>query len=346
MKTTHITLALFSLALLAACKKDENPSATVLEGNPFEIRAYNYSTNHFFVDTLYRQYYEQFYQTEPSPINPSVQLVEEEVWVSRLGGIPDPNERLGIAIIDLVRRPQGGYEETLRTQTPSPGLVEMAPLVRLDRSQYEVTADGYVGVISLNTNVQEQQIIGIAYRRADGTQFGEFVRDSIDTNQVLILKMLKPRNLQSNGRRYTVAWEQMLKNIYPIGGHNIKKQGFLLDIFRMIPGQENQNFIPPNERLLRVFGLDNFNVDGTPAPNGDHVFDFRPGRTIDQARGEIILPFLRPFDDGIKKYYHDKGIPLPDTTYLYPDVYDTTKTFAQQSINARYIIQGRANASE
>ena len=89
-------------------------------------------------------------------------------------------------------------------------------------------------MLSLNANVGDQQIVAIAYRTAFGPQTGEFARDlgtdSTALNRRLILKMVKPKNLISNGTTYTVAWNQLLKNIYPIQGigRNVKKSGFLI----------------------------------------------------------------------------------------------------------------------
>ncbi len=37
-------------------------------------------------------------------------------------------------------------------------------------------------------------------------------------SQRLILKMVKPKNLVSNGPTYPIAWRMLLKNIYPIPG--------------------------------------------------------------------------------------------------------------------------------
>ena len=90
--------------------------------------------------------------------------------------------------------------------------------------------------------------------------------------------------------------------------------------------------------------LDRFNSDDTPAPTGDGQFDFRAGRTINLNRAEIIFPRLRPFDNGISRYFSEKGTPLPDTSeFYYPEIYDTTQTFAQQSLRNRYIVRGKAS---
>ncbi|MGA9117414.1 MAG: cell surface protein SprA [Bacteroidota bacterium] len=338
------------LTALASQKKGQIKEVSVSGGaqkNAFQIRAWNYSTNNFFVDTSYVSSYEPYYNNDPPQVNGSIQIVEEEVWVQRQGTIPDPNERQAIAYIDLAPR-DTGYADALRSQTENPGIVETGKFVRLARNQYEMTGDGYIGVLSLNTNVQDQQVVGIAYRRADGTQFGELSRDfGTDTSRTVVLKMVKPRNLNANGPRYVAAWRQLLKNIYSVGGRNLKPEGFTLDIFRENAGAEEQNGIL-GEPLLRVLGLDRYNANGTPAPDGDALFDFRPRITVSLTRAEIIFPTLRPFDNGLRSYFTGRGIPLetpdPDSSqYLYRQIYDTTRTFAQQNNERdKYVIRGEA----
>ncbi len=339
-----------TLTTLASQKKGQIKEVAVSGGakeQTFEFRAFEYATNHYFVDTVYRQQYDKYYLNDPPIVDGNAQIVEEEVWVQRQGGIPDPNERQGVAFISLPSR-NNGYDESLRLITDVPGHIETGPFVKLDRSQYELDGDGYIGVVSFNTNVGDQQIVGIAYRRADGTQYGELIRnvgsDSAAIRKPLILKMVKPKNLLSNGPGYAIAWNQLLKNIYPIPGigRNLKKEGFTLDLFRRVPGGEDVNNLF-NEPLLRVFGLDRYTPDGAPAPTGDGQFDFRPGKTISISRAEIIFPVLRPFDNGIATYFGEKGTALADTAeYRYKEVYDTTQTFAQQSLRNRWVVRGKA----
>jgi cell surface protein SprA len=340
-----------TLTTIASQKKGQIKEVSVSGGakeQTFEFRAFEYATNHYFVDTLYWARYEDYYNNEPPLVDANGQIVEEEVWVQRQGGIPDVNERQGIAFIDLPPRPAGaGYDSRFRTATDIPGKIESAPFVKLDRTQYELDGDGYLGVISFNTNVGDQLIVGVAYRRADGTQYGELIRNlgnDTTNQQPLLLKMVKPKNIISNGPSYAVAWKQLLKNVYPIPGigRNLKKEGFALDIFRRVPGQEDVNNVL-NEPLLRVFGLDQYTVDGAPAPNGDGTFDFRSGRTININRAEIIFPALRPFDTWIAKYYANKGTTIADSSeYRFKDIYDTTQTFAQQSLRNRWVMRGKA----
>ncbi len=339
------------LTTLASQKKGQIKELEVSGGSqkvPFEIKAWNYSTNNYFVDTSYIQYYEPYYQNDPPTVNSNVQIVEEEVWVQRQGNIPDPNERQAIMYIDLAPIPiDTGYSSEIRDRTTEdPGKVNIGKFVRLQRSQYELLGDGYIGVLGLNTGVQDQYAVGISYRRADGTQFGELSRNyGTDTSRTLVLKMVKPKNLMSNGPGFQVAWRQLLKNIYSVGGRNLKEAGFVLTILReqSVPGATTVNSIL-NEQLLRVMGLDRYNSDGTPSQTGgDGSFDFRPRITVSLARAEIIFPTLEPFDDGIKRYFAALGTTDIDSTLIYPEIYDTTKTFSQQSqVRNKYLITGEA----
>ncbi len=106
-----------------------------------------------------------------------MQIVEEEVWVPARGVIPDPKERQAVAYIDTARPRQRLQRVVCRDLADPPGGIETGPFIKLDRSQYELDGDGYLGVVSLNVNVGDQQIVAIAYRTAAGVQFGELVRD-------------------------------------------------------------------------------------------------------------------------------------------------------------------------
>ncbi|MBM2840146.1 MAG: hypothetical protein HW412_674, partial [Bacteroidetes bacterium] len=338
-----------TLTTLASQKKGQIKEVAVSGGAqevPFEIKPYEYATNHFFVDTSYKSLYEDYYNNEPPQVNGTTQIVEEEVWVQKLGtGTEGTPPRQAVAYITL--RDRGtGYDSTLRyPANDTAGRIEAGRFIQLDPSQYVLEGNGYLGVLALNTNVQDAQIVAIAYRTSDGRQYGEFSRDLGDTsgNRPLILKMVKPKNLNSNGPNYPVAWNQLLKNIYTIPGRNIKKAGFSLDIFRRPnDNTEDQNSIF-NQRLLRVFELDRFNTDGTGSENGDGFFDFREGRTINPGRAEIVFPRLRPFDDGIRSYFARNQLTAPDSQYLYPQIYDSTRTRSAEALTRdRYRIRGKA----
>ncbi len=345
----------FTLTTLASQKKGQIKEVAVTGGSQesnFEIRPYEFATNHYFVDSSYLanypSLYEPYYQNEPPQINhPELQIVEAEVWVQRSGIKPDPNERHAVAFMNLGPWTSVTGYDGIRTLSDSAGIVDIGPVVKLDKSQYELDGDGYIGELSLNVNVADQLFVGIAYRNAHGDQYGELIRTLGPNDTTIVLKLVKPKNLLSNGRSFVKGWGQLLKNIYPIPGlgKNLKQAGFQFDIFRQIPGSQDQNSIQ-NEPLLRVMGFGKYSASGTllPVEQQGAAFDFRPQRTVSITRAEIIIPSLRPFDSGIANYFKSKSPPvtLTDSTLLFPAVYDTTQTFAQQSPANKYIMRGKA----
>lgn len=336
-----------TLTTIASQKKGQVKEVTASGGaqeQPFSIEAYDYSTNYYFVDTTYRSSFEPYYLNEPPQITSGNQIVEEEVWVSFFGNEPSQTAtaRQGVGHVLLNQRGAAGYNDSLRNATQPPGRVEAARFRRLDRSEYELLGDGYTGVLALNA-VNDQQVVAIAYRTADGRQYGDLTRDipSTDTSRTFVFKMVKPKNLSSVGPTYDIAWRQLLKNVYSLRLRNIKKAGFELDVYRREDSGDPVNLVQ-NEPLLRVLGVDRFNADDSPAPDGDKVFDFRPGRTVKEARAEIIFPYLEPFRSGLINYFRQRSIAIDTNIYAFREIYDTTKTAAQQSIRNRYSIKGKA----
>ncbi len=326
-----------TLTTIASQKKGQIKEVSVSGGsqeNLFEIRAVDYSTDHYFVDTSYIHLYEQYYQNEPALVEVQSQIVEEEVWVSQTG-LNIQNTTPGIAYISLPPRPNPGYADSLRNQQEVASNIEAGRFTRLDPGQYALTGLGYLGVLTLNTNVQDGQIVALAYRRADGTQFGEFSADNADST--LILKMVKPRVVRPNDK---VAWRQLLKNIYKLRLRNVKRDGFALDVVRdSSAGVDQRSILGKN--LLNVLGLDIYNRDNQPTPGGDNEFDFRVDRTIDPVRGEVIFPFVRPFDVGIDSAFRSE----PDSIrriYRFPEIYDTTMSVASRLPGNKYAIKGKA----
>ncbi len=337
-------LLLVTSSLLLGC---ENHHHAIVEarslGDPFQISAAGYSTNYFFVDTSYTSLYELFFLNEPPQVDPPKQVVEIEVWRSRLGSIPEHNEIPGRAYSQIPAY-NGGYPESLRTGIVNPGNIEGGPLVRLNSDQYELLGDGYLGILRLRTPiVNDFSILAVAYRRADMVQFGEFARDVLDSafaasRTPILLKLVKPANLLSVGPLYSNAWKLLVKSIYPTGYSGVIRTGFHLDVFDRSDASHDQRFIL-GQPLLAVLGLDRFSVEG--APGADGVFDYRPGRTIDPLHGDIILPYLQPFDDGIRRYFSSIGQPIPATSsVLLPQLYNTTKADLARRLASMYIFKG------
>jgi hypothetical protein len=329
---------------MMSCSKDEGPVANQANGDPFSIDAVDYATNYFVVDT---SFIPTFYDYVRSPIDvptsrPGISL--ESVWVERLPGeAPDPNELRCKAFLFLPTWRAGAYEG-IRTTPDKVGEIESGWFTRLARGQYSVPMSGIPGIVALRVPVSDDRAIAVSYLSTDGF-VGEYpwgvTIDSTILQRSLIVKLLKPRNLMSTGLPWQ-AWKMQLKNVYRTGFRNIDRSDFQLKITFQRRGT------PPSETILghtilSLLGLDLLDQNGQTTANGDGQFDFIAGKTIDPENGEVILPDLRPFDQGIERSLRMFGTVLQDTSsYRLHLLYDTTRSVASAYLRGVYTISGRA----
>ncbi len=216
-------------------------------------------------------------------------------------------------------------------------------------SSTEYTYHPNLGFISLNVNIQPDQVVGVAFEYSYGDsvyqvgQIAEDIPQNSDTTQqnVLFVKMLKstiqPVDLPT--------WDLMMKNIYNIGAYNVAREDFKLDIFYEDPGEGKKRFLPESnlegKPLLRVFNLDQLNVQGDPQPDG--VFDFIAGLTINPRNGRIMFPVLEPFgkalaDQITEQQFRDK--------FVYSQLYNQTLFNAREFAEFnRFTIEGSYKSS-
>jgi cell surface protein SprA len=342
-----------SLTTLASQKKGEVKEVSVSGGTTsqtFEKRAYDYSTNHYFVDTIYASQiqgldlFRRYYSSATPEIDSRYTIVDIEVWKSIQTIGKDPaKERLANAFIDLPARRIGeGYDTTFRTEIlPVPGKSESGRFRLLTKGD-DYNLNEYTGFLTFNTQINNDDIIAVAYRvanlpgTADDDFFGQFISTAVTDSQRLVLKLIKPANLQPGGN-FTQAWKLQLKNIYPVGGRNIKKEGFEFQIKYEVSGQDPVVELPGNQgtaRLLQAFGFDNY--DAADQANSDNIFDWRTNLTIIPQTGEIIFPVLEPFGTNIPTDLKDSD------SLKFKEVYDLTKTFAQQQkVKDKWILTGK-----
>jgi cell surface protein SprA len=267
-----------------------------------------------------------------------------EVWKSIQTIGKDPaKERLANAFIDLpTRLAEAAYSEVLRDDIlPVPGKSESGRFRLLTKGD-DYNLNEYTGFLTFNTTINNDDIIAVSYRVENGSGaqddgfYGEFISSAATDSQRLILKLVKPANLQPGGN-YSQAWKLQLKNIYPVGGRNIKKEGFEFQIKYEISGQDPVVELPGeqgNVRLLQAFGFDNY--DAADQGNSDNVFDWRTNLTIIPQTGEIIFPVLEPFGTNIPVSLQNRD------SIKFQDVYDTTFTFAkQQKVKDKWILTGK-----
>lgn len=346
---SHFKMGPFSLTALASQKKSEVKEVALTGGskaNKFEIHAYDYSPNHFFVDSVYQNrslnIFNNYYGNPVPRVNNEYRIKDIQVWKSTTG-LFNPTERKANAYLFLPTRKEGiTYDKQLRDSTLQsiPGIQEIDRRFILLTEGTDYILHPETGFITFKTSIQDQDAIAVAFRwegKTDNTNddlfVGEFTRDAVgDSTSRLVLKLVKPQNLQP---QFKDAWKLQLRNIYPIGGRRIKEEGFVLDIKYRLEGQEPQDNIQ-GIKLLQAFGFDKTDKSKT-SPNPDGTFDFFPDRTIMPETGEIIFPVLQPFNK-------DFPLDLPQDL-KYSSVYDTTSTFAKQDREKdKFIITGEYSA--
>ncbi|MCX6168275.1 MAG: cell surface protein SprA [Ignavibacteriales bacterium] len=341
----------FSLTALASQKKSEIQEVSVSGGakaQTFEIHAYDYSPNHFFINTIYTDpklnIFNNYFGNAIPRVVDSLRVKDIQVWKT-ITGLANPNERKGNAFIDLPRRIPGQktYASTYRDSTVEsvPGIKEIDRRFILLQPDVDYVLHAETGFITFKTQIQDQDAIAVAFRLEgpttaadDDIYYGEFINDlqSANVNR-LVLQLVKPPNLQPQFRQ---AWQLQLKNIYPVGGRDVKEEGFKLDMNYRVEGQELQNNYN-GIKLLETFGLDKTDKSGT-STQPDGAFDFFPTRTIFPSTGEVVFPVLQPFG---------KDFPaiLPDSL-KYQSIYDTLITFAKQDRSKdKFVMAGEYSAS-
>ncbi|MEM7102471.1 MAG: cell surface protein SprA [Bacteroidota bacterium] len=204
-----------------------------------------------------------------------------------------------------------------------------------------------LGYISLNVNLQPEDVLGVAFEytyNGEVHQVGEFTNDvpiSPDTLNVLYVKLLKSTTANVG----LPMWDLMMKNVYGIGAFQVNQQDFKLDIFYQDAGGGEKRFIPKGSvngtPLISLFNLDNLNSYNDPISDG--VFDFVPGITINPRNGRVIFPILEPFGSHLEAQFDDPDVARE---FVYQQLYDSTITIAREypEFN-RFLIRGSYKSS-
>lgn len=212
----------------------------------------------------------------------------------------------------------------------------------------EFTYNPQLGYISLNTQINPDDVLGVAYRYTyNGKiyQVGEFAEDlppDTSNQKIMYLKLLKSQNSNPT----LPLWQLMMKNVYTLGGIGVSKEDFRLNVLYQDPGGGEKRYLPTGASegvpLLTLLNLDRLNAQNDPQPDG--VFDYIEGITVIPQQGRIIFPVLEPFGNDLKPALG--GNTQDERKYLYQILYDSTKTVARQfeQLN-RFIMRGSYKSS-
>ncbi len=212
-------------------------------------------------------------------------------------------------------------------------------------SSNEYTLNSTLGYISLKASLNADEVLAVAYEytyNGQVYQVGEFSGDITTTDQSLYLKMIKSTTTSPQ----LPMWDLMMKNVYSLGGYQIQKTKFKLNIkylsdttgtainYLPVPGLNNQS-------LLQVMNLDR--IDSNEESNPDGFFDFIDGYTIYPSTGKIIFPVVEPFGEHLAQKIGNEALARQ---YCYQELYDSTIVVARQYADKnKFILTGEYQAS-
>lgn len=367
-------------------QRSKRQSLTIQGGSQtqqFSIKADEYEENrHFLLAQYFHKNYNRALENFPV-INSQVTINKIEVWVTNKVGATE-GVRTVYAFMDLGENdpynkafagavksiPNGLADNSANAvysrlqQNPSarqPGIATSAiqglgfsttdfinlTARKLNTSEYSFNPQ--LGYISLNTQLNPEDVLAVAYRytyNGKVYQVGEFSEDlpplssqssTVTDQRVLFLKLLKSTSLTPK----LPIWNLMMKNVYALGGLGVSKDEFRLNVLYQDPGGGEKRYLPEGEKagqpLISVLNLDRLNIQNDPSPDG--IFDFVEGITINTQQGKIIFPVLEPFGNDLKPAIGNSA--QLDKKYIYHLLYDSTKTVARQfQQNNRYVIKG------
>ena len=215
----------------------------------------------------------------------------------------------------------------------SPGFVGGQDFEKIDQarklSPSEYTINERLGYISLNTSLNSDEVLAVAFSYTSNGQIfqvGEFSTDGVEAPQTLVLKLIKGTNLSPG----LPTWDLMMKNIYNLDTYQLTNDEFILNIVYQNDSTGTYiNYLPEGRLnghiLLEVMNLDKLNKQLDPYKDG--LFDYIEGITVSSGRGRIIFPVLEPFGKVLADSIQD---PALIDKYVFSSLYDSTQILAAQ----------------
>ena len=340
---------------------------------PYEITADKYEANkHYFLAQYFRDHYNSALENLPI-IRSNITITKVEVWVTNRSGNFE-NSRNIAAFIDLgeaqqhIHSPEnftgGGmypdnatnnlYNQMITsysgirdintissTLTSLPNFHQGEDYEKVQNArllnQSEYTLNPNLGYISLNSSLNNDEVLAVSYEFNAGGQtyrVGEFSNETPPAPETLILKLIKPTTLSTE----LPTWNLMMKNVYAINAYQINSENFTFDVmYRDDKTGSSLNYIPAGEIngkiLLSVLRLDNLNKNNEAGADG--FFDFIDKITINATNGKIYFPVLEPFGEYLRDKITGGTTSNPELNriadqYVFEELYTKTQSQAQQ----------------
>ena len=344
---------------------------------PFEIDVANYEENrHFFLSQYFRDHYAQGMSTLPN-MTTGININRVEIWVTNKTGTTS-NTRNIVALTDLGENSKVSNPRWSTTGQPVPsnnanteygemvdsynaardidqvsttldgaGLVGGTDYEKIEKARLlspsEYTVNQALGYVSLNSTLQTDQVLAIAYEYTYGGtsyQVGEFASDITDINQALFVKSLK--NTSNNPQQGN--WNLMMKNVYNLGSSTIEKEKFRLDVkYQSDTAGVYISYIPEQQvkaqTIIKLLGADRLDNNNKAHPNG--YFDYVEGYTV--SKGRVFFPEPEPFGRYMYNYLVQHGVSADVAEkYAFTELYDSIKTVAKQIAEKdKYMLVGQ-----
>lgn len=392
-------LTIDGIAASSKSKKTEINVSGKSQVQQFEITGDNYEANkHYFLNLNFRDEYDNAMSETPIPRS-EVNITRLEVWLTnKTNRVEDTRNIIAFTDLgeSKAKNNQGNagqYTESKFADNKGNGLfnwatnqnglrnfststsilanqaVQPGPFVqainyekvenarKLNESEY--TYNALLGFISLNTALNNDEVLAVAYEytyRGQTYQVGEFSMDGVTGKDALFLKLIKPTLTNPHIK----LWDLMMKNVYSIGAYQIDKQNFRLNLLYNNP--DNSLLIPyipqdavKDKQIVTLLDMDRINTNEQPFSDG--LFDFVPmvfngarsmtGGTINPKNGRIYFSTVEPFGQVLKNKLLDANIaPTVANQIAYNELYDSTKTAAQLITGKnRFVLKGEYQSS-
>jgi cell surface protein SprA len=381
---TELQFGKLSVATVISQQESETQTMNLKGGaatSDFEIRSDEYDVNrHFFLTHFFEKNYDRWMSNIPVIVS-GLQINRIEVWVTNkrgsyeyarnVAGFMDLGEPDKGDIFNPQWTPTGSgypdnrantlYAELMTTYSNFRNVSQISATLsgagmnggvdfeKVENARLltpnEYTINRNLGYISLNTSLNSDEVLAVAFEyQYLGKVYvvGEFSTDSIRSPQTLAVKLLKGTNLSPEMK----TWDLMMKNIYSLDAMQVDRKDFRLDVlYRSDSLGTWINYIPEPEvnktRLLNIMNLDRLNSLNEKGSDG--FFDWVEGLTILSSRGKIIFPVTKPFSSE----YLSKFLPAEKAKkYAYDELYTQTLTSAMQNAEKnKFMLKGSFKAA-
>jgi cell surface protein SprA len=333
----------------------------------FSVTADQYDQNrHFFLSQYFYENYDNFASHLPL-VTSGIKITRIEVWVTNKSGKYDQARNV-VAFSDLgesTRCNNSHWTPNTATAVPSNSSNDLLSVIKTEYpnarninqvtqalapleaygieggrdyekiesarllSSSEYTLNSTLGYISLKSQINADEVLGVAFEysyNGQVYQVGEFSSDITSTTESIYVKMLKSTTTDPK----MPMWRLMMKNVYSLGAYQVQKSNFKLNIKYLSDTTGTAiNYLPVTglntQTLLQVMNLDR--LDSNQESNPDGLFDFIEGYTIIASTGKVIFPVAEPFGSHLEAKINN---PALADKYVYKELYDSTLVVAKQ----------------